>query len=104
MEGLGIILLVILAVGPFVIAIKMGPKQFILKEPPVRLEGTEITVFPTCYHCGWKGALDVTDFVKASPVMMQPTIMKSPPCRNCGQRWLINLTRIVEKYKTEVLA
>ena len=103
METLGIIVLVFLAVGPFVIAARSGPKRFLLEEPPFKLEGGVITAYPTCYHCGWQGALDVTEFVKAAAALKVITIMKSPPCRHCGQRWKINLTTISQKYRTGTL-
>jgi hypothetical protein len=42
--------------------------------------------------------------VKAGARMEESTVMKSPPCHKCGRRWEINLTTLVQKYRTGTFA
>lgn len=100
MDGMGLVLLVICAIAPFAIAIASIRRRMPLEEPEYKLEGYEITAFPVCIHCGWKGALDVTEHVAAAARMERSTIMRSPPCPSCGQRWKINLTTLSQKLRT----
>lgn len=104
-DNLSLFALIFLSISPFIMAIMKSQRSPIyLDEPPFSTEGAEITAFPTCLHCGWQGALDVTEFVKAAARLEKITILNSPPCRNCGQRWKINLTTLVQKYRTGSLA
>lgn len=103
MEMMSVVLLVLLAFGPLVLA-ATWKRRLPLDEPPFKLEGTEITAYPTCLHCGWQGALDVTQFVKSAARMEELTVMKSPPCQKCGRRWAINLTTLIQKYRTGAFA
>ncbi len=104
MADLGIILLVICAIFPFALAFMMRtPARMPLEEPLYRLTDGSITVFPQCLHCGWRGEIDVTDFVRAAAAMKESTIMRSPPCGACGQRFEINLTTLSQKLRTGTL-
>ncbi len=104
MDPIGVVLLVICAIAPFVIAIASIRRRMPLEEPAYRLEGYEITAFPVCLHCGWRGALDVTEHAAAAARLERSTIMRSPPCPACGRRWEINLTTIAQKLRTGTLA
>ncbi len=103
MDPIGITLLVICAVAPFAIAIASIRRRMPLEEPAYKLEGYEITAFPVWLHCGWQGALDVTEHVAAAARMERPTIMRSPPCGACSRRWEINLTTVAQKLRTGTL-
>jgi len=96
MPEFGLVLLVLAVIVPFAVAVRMrvpGP----MEEPPFRSDASGITVFPACPHCGWRGELDATSYVDDATAMGPSTIMKSPPCRSCGQRWQINLTTLVQR-------
>ena len=103
MDSLAVIFLIGCAIIPFFYAAIRGRRPSIFDEPPFRFEGNDITAFPTCYHCGWQGALDVTAFVKSARMEL-PILLKSPPCAKCGQRWLIHLSTLVRKYRSGTFA
>lgn len=102
-DNLGVCVLIVLSIAPFMIAV-LKKRRLPLEEPPFRMGGTKITAFPTCLHCGWQGTLDVTDFVRDAARLEKITILNSPPCLKCGQRWKINLTTLVQKYRTDAFA
>jgi len=95
-DVIGLFMLVLAAGVPFIIAMKVALKPAELEEPRYRAEGSGITAYPICLHCGWCFPLDVTDHVDAAARMEKPTIMK-PLCGQCGRRFKVNLTALTQK-------
>ena len=55
-DSIGLFALIFLAISPFVIAVmKRSRAPLYLEESKFKMEGSEITAFPRCYHCAWRG-------------------------------------------------
>lgn len=104
MDEIGFVILILLAVGPFVLAAMGRRARPWIDEPPFKINEAGIVAYPTCLHCGWQGSLDVTVCVREAAQMKDPTMMKSPPCQKCGRRWPISLTAMARKYRSGVFA